>query len=360
MASHLPALSAKRITPLAGESHGFPERAFIDRARRFHERVSQFPFKLATVASFIVGCVLIYLYLMRIEYVPSDLLGLFGLATLVSVWLLLLWVFVTIPMFGTVFAAMSYEVRPRGWWATLSGQIGGAWLFIWWMTKTVPYAHYVGLAGAIALVVMFLMLWRDRPHPSIGTLFLTVAALTLGGSLIPMGVFILVWASGIAESKPDSWADWRLLCGLTVLLLLLVANTAAVVRNIRPVVFWSVASVVVAALFVGFAGLWYVPAVLAERVGVKLPGESTMTVSKETCLRLMAVTEMRQPHGEAGPVPQCSELVNFVRAEVQLRWGGRWLLAVRSINGMHISGDAPRVTIADDGTQLVIPGKKRG
>lgn len=360
MASELPALLSKGSVPPAGASHASAGDVLMNDARRVWGRISQFPIKSATVVSFLVGCVLIYLYLMRIEYVPSDLLGLFGLATLVSVWLLLLWVFVTVPMFGTVFAAMSYEIRPRGSWATLSGQVGGAWLFIWGATTKLPYAHYVGLAGAMALGFMLVMLWRDRPHPSIGTLFLTVVALTLGGSLIPMGVFILVWASGIAESKPETWADWRLLCGLAVLFLLLVANTAAVVRNIKPVVFWSLASVVVAALFVGFAGWWYVPAVLAERAGMKLPSVSTMTVSKETCVRLMAATEMQQSHGEAGPVPQCSELVNFVRAEVQLRWGGRWLLVVRSINGMQISADAPRVTIPDDGTQLVIPGKKRG
>lgn len=316
-------------------------------------RLGEFPFKVAATCAFVLGCAMLYAYLVSIGYVPSDLLSLFGLATLTSVWLLLFWVLVTVAMFGAVFSLSAYEVEPPNAQTLFVGQLSGALLGIWWVLKASSMAVPFGIAGGVFTVLLFFLLWAEKPRRSFFFFALTVLALILGGALVPLGVYILVFASGISESPPVSWYDWRLLVGLVLLLSLLAVNTAASRSRVPSHVFWAIGATSVAVLFLVMTG-WYVPAVLAERVGVRLPGVVTLSVPKNTCALIFSATEGSSKHADAGPVPGCAEEHSFVRAQVQLRWSGRLLLVVKSVNGMNVRDDSPRVTIPDDGTQLIL------
>ena len=132
-------------------------------------------------------------------------------------------------------------------------------------------------------------------------------------------------------------------------------NVWAATKRERMTIVWVLCAAVVALLFVLMTKWWYVPTVIATRIGLALPGVTMLSVNRATCDRLMAATERTRSHNDAGPVPQCSEAANYVTANVQLRWGARWLVSLHSINGMQISKSAPRVLIPDEGALLLLP-----
>lgn len=353
MAEQLPAIKVEEASarPTPKFEGGDP---FESGWLRVQKQIGQFPFKGAAISAFVVGCAMLYAYLMSIGYMPSDLLSLFGLATLTSVWLLLLWVLVTAAMFGTVFMLSANDVKAPTPQALFFGQLSGTLLCLWWLFKSSSAAYPLGVVAGVFVVLLIRFLWIERPRRSFFWFSVTILALLLGGAFIPGGVLILIYASGISESPPVSWYDWRFLVGLVLLFILFAVNTAAARSKVPPPMFWVLGGWSVAVLFIGMTG-WYVPAVLAERVGVRLPGVVTLTVPKNTCTLIYSVTEASSQHTITGPVPGCTEGINFIRAQVQMRWGGRWLLVVKSVNGMNVRDDAPRVTIPDDGTQLVLP-----
>lgn len=98
--------------------------------RTFWSLVREIPYKLMVGAAFVLGCALLHQYLVSIDYVPTDLLPLLGLATLVSAWLALLWLSATVFMFAPVFTVMLYEVNPPRFWVMLVGLTSGTTLLL--------------------------------------------------------------------------------------------------------------------------------------------------------------------------------------------------------------------------------------
>lgn len=95
-------------------------------AKHLRDQVRHAPYKATLASAFVLGCALLQSYLMWIDHVPSDLLALLGLATLVSAWLAALWAFATLMMFATVFAVMLYNVEPPRPLIAFVGQAAGA------------------------------------------------------------------------------------------------------------------------------------------------------------------------------------------------------------------------------------------
>lgn len=54
----------------------------------------------------------------------------------------------------------------------------------------------------------------------------------------------------------------------------------------------------------------------------------------------------------------CGSAVPVLQARVELRWSGRLLLAVEQLNGIQVLKAAPRVTVPEGGTQLVLPARE--
>jgi hypothetical protein len=54
----------------------------------------------------------------------------------------------------------------------------------------------------------------------------------------------------------------------------------------------------------------------------------------------------------------CDSAVPVLQARVKLRWSGRLLLAVEQLNGIQVPKAAPRVTVPEGGTQLVLPARE--
>ncbi|GKS74216.1 hypothetical protein AVME950_04990 [Acidovorax sp. SUPP950] len=321
--------------------------------RRFADVFKQFPFKLAATIAVAAGWVLLHMYVASIDYVPHDLLALVGYAGMASAWLLVLWILTTLVMFGPAAAVHAYEVDNPPIPALFAGQAAGALLLaaVAWPEKSIQFWLAIGSGVFAGLTVLCLA--KESPRRNLPNMFLAFFAPVGGGLSAVLGVLILVQASGVGQPQFDT--GWRLAAGGAVLLLIFRINVWAATRRKRMTIVWPLCAAVVAVLFVLMTKWWYVPTVIAMQIGLKLPGVTTLSVNRATCDRLMAVTERTRTHNDAGPVPQCSEAANYVTAEVQLRWGARWLLSLRTINGLQISDTAPRVVVPDDGTFLLLP-----
>ncbi|WP_447775127.1 hypothetical protein [Variovorax boronicumulans] len=318
-----------------------------------------YPWKTAGFIAFLVGCGALYGYFVSIDYVPPDLMGTMALGSIAALWLFLIWSCMTIVLFGTAAVIAAYEVKALNWLTVFLGQWVSTLCLIasvfrkhdwWWL------AAVVGAAAAAGTAYRML---HEKPRRPWGDLFMAAAAILLGGSFLPMGAYLAIDTTGVFRSPPDSWMDWRLIAFPVLLIGLMVANTFAVSAKARvsAVVVWFGCLLATAAVFLAFGGPAYVGTVVAERVGLRLPGLSTLSVSKETCTRVVAATQPKGDLESGGKMPSCDEVLNLIRAEVQLRWSGRWLLAVTEIKGIKVRVDAPRVTIPDDGTQLVLKSK---
>lgn len=184
-------------------------------------------------------------------------------------------------------------------------------------------------------------------------MFQALAALLLGGTLVSLAVLLVAAHSYVLGHRHsfDGW--WVIASWVGVIVVLICAN--AVITHVRAMpqavlVFGFVCSGLIV-LVVG--GPAYVTSLVATKVGLRLPKTVEVFVPMSTCASVLAATERREKHSEAGPVPPCASVSNTLMVNVDLRWGDRWLVAVKSINGMRLPEPSVRLTIPDKDTELV-------
>lgn len=318
-----------------------------------------YPWKTVGFIAFLVGCGALYGYFVSIDYVPPDLMGIMALGSIAALWLFLIWSCMTIVLFGTAAVIAAYEVKRLSRLTIFIGQWASTLCLAAWVFRTFDWWGLVAVAGGVAAAGTIYRLFREKPRRSPLDFFMAAAAIFLGASFLPMGAYLAIDTTGVFRNPPDSWIDWRFVAFPVLLVALMLANTFAANANARvnAVVVWGGCLLATAAVFLALGGPAYIGTVIAERVGLRLPGVSTLSVSKETCLRVVAAIQPKVVPSGGSDVLPCDEVLNLIRAEVQLRWSGRWLLAVKEIKGTRVRVDAPRVTIPDDGTQLVIRSK---
>lgn len=316
------------------------------------------PYWATVGGAFVLGCALLMAYLVSIDYVPHELLSLLGLATLVSAWLALLWLFATVFLFGPVFTVMLYDVAPPSMWVILAGLTSGTGLLLWGIGLHRPFDLVLLAVGIAAGVACAVGLWLEQPRRSFGQGFLAVAAMLLGGALLPLSVMLLAITAGVSEPSAQWSNGWRLAGYVGLLAALIVTNARAAGLGRAPIGLWMIFAAVAAVLYVAVAGWQAVPRILAERVGIRLAGTSTILVPAQTCQLVATALSPGNPKLSDGLVASCSAQVSTVRASVQLRWAGRMLLSVNQLNGIDVPPGAARVTVPDGDAQLVLRAGK--
>lgn len=131
------------------------------------------------------------------------------------------------------------------------------------------------------------------------------------------------------------------------------------VSAVHPAAVWTFFAVVDAVVFLIAAGWRAVPAILAERVGIRFSGTATLMVPPPTCRLVVSALAAGKPTPDEKLMLSCEVPASVVQAEVQLRWAGRMLLVVERVNGVVVPPDAARMTIPDAETQLVLPATKK-
>ncbi len=329
--------------------------------KELKSKIDSIPWKAGSTVAVVLGGAALYGYSLSIDYLPPDLLALVGLGSIAAVLFVAIWLGLTVVMFGTVAAVTAYEVERLHWTTVMLGQ-GSVlcFLFAWALRRSDGIWLVPAVLGAAAVIWTMYLLISERPRRKPGEVFLAASAVFLGGVLVVYGLVLFFAGTGIFTQPTNGWSDWRVWVVPTLLALLIAGNAFFVTAKSRlnPIAIWLVCAVATGLAFVILSGPTYIGGLLATGVGVKLPGVSTISVSKETCTRIAQLTQMPPPHLDTRTIPACSETVNLVRADVQMRWGGRWLLLMKSINGEDISLDAPRVVIPDEGTHLVLPAKR--
>ena len=314
------------------------------------------PYKLTLGCAFVLGCALLQAYLVSIDHVPTDLLSLLGLATLVSAWLALLWLFATVFMFGPVFTFMLYDVKPLTMPVMGAGLACGAALMLW---AVVPHdaSEKVLLAmGVAAGVASVVGLFREKPRRTLGQGALAQAAMVLGGAALPICVLLLVITAGVSAPSASWSSEWTLAGYIVFLGALIVTNAWAAAFGRAPIGLWALGAGAAAVVFTAVAGWQVVPTILAERVGIRIAGNSTVLVPAPTC-RVIAVGVSDDGPSRDRLLASCEAQVSKVNGTVQLRWGGRMLLAVERLNGIEVPPGHTRVTISDAEAQLVLADK---
>jgi MFS family permease len=186
---------------------------------------------------------------------------------------------------------------------------------------------------------------------------LAMAAMLLGGAALPLCVMVLAMIGGLAEPSVD-WSWWRVAAYAILLVLLIASNARAADFRGPPAAVWMFFAVVAALVFVFFTGWRAVPTLLAERVGIRLAGTTTLLVPPQSCRLIASALSNGKDKSDGQLMATCEAPVSVVRAQVQLRWAGRMLLSIEMLNGVQMPREAARVTIPDADTHLALPASK--
>lgn len=329
----------------------------LSRLRLLEKSLGEFPLKGLGVASLAVGASTLFGYLVLIDYVPPNLLGMVGLAGIASAWLFVLWGVLTMMMFGPTVAIFANDIRDLGWRVIALGQLGPVCLIVARALRSDPWGLSMSflVLGVLAITGTFAMLWREKPRMNSRRLCLTLFALFIGGLTVAVGVFLVIRSMGLHtgvdfENPPVTFALWVL-----VLLVLISVNAALPLMRLEPVIVWCGGFVATALMVLVLGGPSLIVSVVAAKVGLRYPGVVRLQVPFETCRSVFAATETAATaHAEAGPVPACIQGVNTLVTRVQLRWGDSWLVSPVSINGMRLPYRVPRVSIPDKDIVLVL------
>ena len=318
--------------------------------------MSGLPWKWVGALLFAIGCLPLFGYLLVIDYVPPNLLGLVGLASIASVWLLLLWSVMTVVMFGVAAAANLYRVKNLDWRTTLLGQSGPFFLLVGFFFRSwgLWFSVLCAVFGLCAIGWTFIRLWREQPKRKAEGMLHAAAALLFGGALVSLAVLLIGAHSARLGFLGDPGA-WTIAWWLSATLLLICANAAATYVRAAPLAVWALCFVSSGLIILAVAGPRYVAAVVASQVGLRLPGTVEILVPTGTCLAVVAAVERLQKQADRDLVPTCERAVNTLSVEVQLRWGDRWLIAAKSVNGRPLPKSGVRLTIPDKDTELVLP-----
>lgn len=327
----------------------------ISRLRRIEAVMSGLPWKWVGALLFAIGCLPLFGYLFVIDYVPPNLLGIVGLASIASIWLLLLWLVTTVVMFGVTVAAFLYEIKKLDWRTTVLGQLGSLCVMICWLFGAQgPWVRIFFSICAIGSIFLTLVRLRSgKSGRSKWETFLAFAALLLGGALVSLAVLLVVTHSSMLGYRGSSIGWWTLVSWGGAIAVLICANAASMHVQAAPLAIWTFCFVCSGVMVLLLGGPSYVTAVVAAKVGLRLPGIAEVMVPMNTCVSAMAAIERKWKHSENGPVPPCEAASNTLLVEVQLRWGDRWLVAVKSINGMRLPEPSIRMTIPDKDTELI-------
>lgn len=332
------------------------ELAAIGALRKVESVMSGLPLRWVGAVFFVIGCLPLLGYLVVIGYVPPNLLGIVGLASIASFWLLSLWVIMTVVMFGVTAVAFLYGVKNLDWRTTVLGQIGP----LCFVVGLLFHSYGFWFSAPLVVCTLFALGWtvmrllREQPRRSRKGMVLAVAALVFGGSLVSLAVFLVVAHSAFLGYRNISDSSWVIAVWAVAIAVLICANAAATHVRAAPLAIWFFCFVSSGLMVLALGSPSYVASLVAAKVGLRLPGTVELQVPMSTCIAVVAATKGPGKNAEAGPVTVCASPVNTLLVDAQLRWGDRWLVAVKAINGMRLPEPSVRVTIPDQGTELIL------
>ena len=179
------------------------------------------------------------------------------------------------------------------------------------------------------------------------------------GSLLIVLVLLLLLPAGAPRGTPE-WLVWM---GLLFMLGLCIwANAEASTPRGRKQGVWIFNMVLAFAVIVLASSQGAIPRGVAKVFGIRIEGDVELRVASAACKTIMSTVQLASREAvttklESDACKTCRDFGNRVTAQVEVRLGTRWLVRVRSINGMTIDQKSPRVTIPDLGTELLVPVK---
>lgn len=255
-------------------------------------------------------------------------------------------------MFGPVFTVMLYDVEPLKMPVMVAGLGCGAAMLLWVVVQHDPFKNILLGLGLVFGVCSLVGLVREKPRRSVGKGALALAAMVLGGAALPICVLLFAITAGVTEPSAQWSTGWRTVGYVVILVALIVTNAWAAAFGRAPIGIWALFAGTAAIVFIAVAGWKVVPAILAERVGIRIAGTSTLLIPATTC-RVISVGVFPEGASRDLPLKSCDAPVSTVKASVQLRWAGRMLLAVQHLNGIAVPPSHTRLTISDVDAQMV-------
>jgi len=333
------------------------------RLRQVFLSLNEVPWTGLGVASAVAGTFLLLSYFVHIDYAPDigSLISLSVAATGAALISLLL--FLLAFQFHAITIRV-FELPQLTSWETFSAQV-----FVF-LALAVQLASIEGatqfwvwilLLTLLASTALWL-LWLLEKYGSANRIRVLSTLAAAFGAFFVAFAFGTAVSAGAIPSKLPPWGIWLGLLSLVSFIGLLNAAGANAKNGWAMVAAMHFAVLIVVLVTVPPPG--FMPTTLARLLGVKLGGTVELRVSRGSCLTIMSAiqfrsTDVAMSRLQSDAQETCREFGNRVTANVDFRWGSRWLLRVLAINGMTANPQSPRITIPDLGTELLLQSPNR-
>lgn len=328
--------------------------------RSFWATLSEIPIATLSALAAVAGSFVLAKYFEEVGYRPADLGALFGLGVAITVCLLFAALAVMIAFQApTIFSGVFETVQLSRLELGLSQCVAVAALvrYILSLDKEVGAGWVFGASLVLAALLMVLISLVDKKTIERGSAWVTAFSAGCGSLLI---VVILLWL--VPAGAPPQTPAWLVLTGLFLLVALFIwVNAEAATSKGRKQKMWILTAALAFLVIALVSAQGTVPRGVAKVFGLRIGGDSELRVPQATCKTIMSAVQLAlqdtviaKMERDAGDT--CREMGNRVVAQVEVRLGTRWLVRVRSINGMKVDEKSPRVTIPDLGTELLVFG----
>lgn len=322
--------------------------------RRLWVTFNELPYQAIAFLSFAAGTGAIYRYFLSIEYWPGEIHLIVALAALAASGILLGVLALTALLFATVWMTKLYEINPVSPLYLFVGQVGAANIALAYLFRRLEYWPAFMILSILCSIYMAWRLVKGRHERTVLDALLTVVPPILGGLFAMFA--LLVVASMAGYSKNPQQRDWELIFAIlsTALIAYFAANAFLTDKRLPflYVVLIALACAVASIVFLAEKGA--VSTALASKLGIRIDGVSELRVSEATCRHVTSSLFLENINDKSkSSLAHCQKESNRVMAEVLLRWGSRWLIIPKSINGWTTSNSTMKITIPDVGTELV-------
>ena len=335
-----------------------PKSYWWPAVRNLFFSLNEIPLTALTAVSAVLGMGVLLRYFELIGFTP-DVGALVGLSVAAALTMLLLLLTILFALQAPIWFVRAYELPLLSPLETICAQIVVFSILAVWVAWSQPPASGYLILFLLLLFCAFLALLLG----SIGlyaknAALSSLSSLVIGvGSLFPAYALLALIVMGAVDANLPTWLVWLGLTGALVVVSFVNGFSAHKTAGWKAGAVFSTVLVMLALFFVTPTG--FVPSTVATLLGLRMKGEVNLRVGKSSCLTIMSAAylhakDVATSRWEEDAEESCREFGNRVNARVDLRWGNRWLLQVRSINGMNIDPAAPRITIPDLGTELVL------
>lgn len=343
----------------ARSSAASPKSLWWPSLRNVFLSLNEIPLTALTAFSAVLGMGILLRYFELIGFTP-DVGTLVGLSVSAALAMLLFLLVILLSLQAPVVLIRVYGLPLLSPRETFSAQIVVfSMMAVWVGWSQPPASGYLILSFLIvfAIALCVLMSSLGLRLENAGTASLSAAVIGFGSFFIAYALLALI-VMGAVDSNLPEWKVWSGLLG--ALFVVSFVNGLSAHKTAS----WKVGAIICTALvlaslfFISRNG--FVPTTVATLVGLRLKGEVNLRVGKSSCLTIMSAVNLSARDAAVARLEEdakesCREFGNRVAAEVDLRWSNRWLLTIKTINGMTIDPKAPRITIPDLGTELVLP-----